>query len=588
MDEATTPQRIFLFIDKKRAVILAFVFLISSASASNAHSSTDATREEAAPSSDFASIAADIKKSVKMLEYSDEVGQDFVDIVKDWHLVAWKNKIADSRMKLLHKEQAPAAVAKIEEYCLQVLYDKLHDEFPGHEGEEGLSDDLSKVLKERKPFCFGNCQLLYVLGISIGLHVRIASVLEMPADSSEVREAPAHVVNLIELSDGRCVLADLSFSVSKPFVFQDRYVKDGETWRLKDAAKSGELHRRIQLWNDKDIVACVHCYRGIDLHLADKYAEALPEYSAAIKLNPGYLHPYLWRGISYDNLGKTKKALEDFSKAIELNPSFAEVFVSRGTLNSKLGKDAESIVDYTKAIEIDPRYAEAYYSRGLVEQRSGDTDKALADMNKAISVDPKKACAYYARGLFIYRSSDSTKRSDDAISDSTKAIELNSEYAEAYGLRGCARFDKGDVSNAISDWAKAIKIDPRNPWYYYQRGTAFLAQEKYTETFSDLNKAIELDPKFALAYANRGWAHYAQHNLQEALSELNKSIVLSPNDASDHKFRAIVELDLGKKDEATKDLQKALQLDPKLKDEIEEMVKQHKLDLVTERESDKK
>ena len=49
---------------------------------------------------------------------------------------------------------------------------------------------------------------------------------------------------------------------------------------------------------------------------------------------------------------------------------------------------------------------------------------------------------------------------DEAISDATKAIELDSEYADSYSTRG-ASYDKlGAHEKAISDYTKALELDP--------------------------------------------------------------------------------------------------------------------------------
>ena len=67
--------------------------------------------------------------------------------------------------------------------------------------------------------------------------------------------------------------------------------------------------------------------------------------------------------------------------------------------------------------------------------------------------------------LFIACEKSSDVKSDldkyeEAISDFTKAIELNQEYAYAYNNRGYAYYNLGKNEEAISDLTKAIELNP--------------------------------------------------------------------------------------------------------------------------------
>ena len=96
----------------------------------------------------------------------------------------------------------------------------------------------------------------------------------------------------------------------------------------------------------------------------------------------------------------------------------------------------------------------------------------------------------------------------------------------AYGLRGLAFLDRGDIPHAIAD----------------------------------LNRAVELAPDFAPAYQNRGNAWYARGNYGQALADYDKTIALDPNSPSPYVNRAAVRRDLGYNDGALEDYQKAINL----------------------------
>ena len=49
-----------------------------------------------------------------------------------------------------------------------------------------------------------------------------------------------------------------------------------------------------------------------------------------------------------------------------------------------------------------------------------------------------------------------------AISDYTKAIEINTQYASAYKNRGIAKENIGDLQGACADWRQTIYLSPND------------------------------------------------------------------------------------------------------------------------------
>ena len=97
-----------------------------------------------------------------------------------------------------------------------------------------------------------------------------------------------------------------------------------------------------------------------------------------------------------------------------------------------------------------------YFNRAFEKGKNGDHYGAISDYTKAIELDPKKSNAYYNRG-------NSKRRIKDyygAISDYTKAIEINPNYYQAYGNRGISKKAIGDLKGACSDWIKTDALFP--------------------------------------------------------------------------------------------------------------------------------
>ena len=80
-----------------------------------------------------------------------------------------------------------------------------------------------------------------------------------------------------------------------------------------------------------------------------------------------------------------------------------------------------------------------------------------------------------------------------------------------------------DYNGAISDFTKAIELNPDDADAYYNRGLAKSNLEDYYGAISDYNKAIELNPNDALSYNNRGVAKALLGNLSEACQDARKA-----------------------------------------------------------------
>ena len=96
--------------------------------------------------------------------------------------------------------------------------------------------------------------------------------------------------------------------------------------------------------------------------------------------------------------------------------------------------------------------------------------------------------------------------------------------ATQYFKQGVEKYEAGNYQGAISDWSKAIEINPRDAIAYYNRGLAKEDLEDYQGAIADYTKAIEVDPQHANAYINRSKAKLNLGDNKGALQDSNKAI----------------------------------------------------------------
>jgi tetratricopeptide (TPR) repeat protein len=200
--------------------------------------------------------------------------------------------------------------------------------------------------------------------------------------------------------------------------------------------------------------------------------------------------------------GKFREAKQEFEEALKVDPF------------------NEALKSYLKLIEdvneqrINSKTA-AIFFEGLGYSYKRQDDQAISNYTRAIDLNPTVATIYRGRGV-VYRRKG---QYDRAISDYNRAIELNPEFAMAYASRGFAYSYKGQYDLAISDYTRAIKLNPRYAWAYHKRGIGYTNKGEYDKAIADYSRALEINPKLAGAYCDRGIAYAAEENMKKACSD---------------------------------------------------------------------
>ena len=163
------------------------------------------------------------------------------------------------------------------------------------------------------------------------------------------------------------------------------------------------------------------------------------------------------------------QAIDDFTAMIDLQPQYPWALAQRGEVHREAGRLDEAIADFTAALDLDSQYVWALGSRGQAHRKAARLDEAIADLTAAIDLDPSLDWALADRGE-VHRLAG---RLDEAIADFTAAIDIDSEYAWAFAKRGQVRREAGHFDQAIIDFTAAIHLDSRLGWARAERGETY-------------------------------------------------------------------------------------------------------------------
>ena len=187
--------------------------------------------------------------------------------------------------------------------------------------------------------------------------------------------------------------------------------------------------------------------------------------------------------------------------------------------------------------------ASEYFKSGYYKE--SDHYGAISDYIKAIELNPNNdemsyinnnGQKFYFSNHHVYYNigvqKDELKDYYGAISDYTKAIELDPNYADAYSNRGSSKTDLKDYYGAIADYTKAIELNPNYAAAYYNRGYSKRELKDYYGAIAGYTKAIELNPNNAKAYSNRGISKEDLGDLNGACADWKKAAELGNTEAA--------------------------------------------------------
>jgi len=184
--------------------------------------------------------------------------------------------------------------------------------------------------------------------------------------------------------------------------------------------------------------------------------------------------------------------------------------------------------------------------------------EAITNLTRAIDLDPDYSWAIAERGE-TYRLMG---RHEEALADFTRAIDLDPSNAEIVARRGETYRLMGRHEEALADFTRAIDLDPDYSWAIASRGLAYQTMERYDEALADFTRAIDLDPSNAEIVARRGETYRLIERYEDALADLNRAIELDPDYSWAIASRGETYRLMGQYDQALADLNRAIELNP--------------------------
>jgi tetratricopeptide (TPR) repeat protein len=195
---------------------------------------------------------------------------------------------------------------------------------------------------------------------------------------------------------------------------------------------------------------------------------------------------------------------------------------------------------------------------GLSFLSKDDCEKALVYFEKAVDSDSNYAEAWAQAGFC----NEKLGRHAAAIEASKKAVNLRPS-AESYFNIGLANYYLKQYREAAEGYRQAIKLDPYNSAdAFYALGLVYRDWGKADDEIQAYKQAIRLRPDYVSAFERLGARYFKSKKYGEAIETFRQLATLKPGDPGTQNNIGEAYLEMGKLTEALEPFRQAIRLKP--------------------------
>jgi tetratricopeptide (TPR) repeat protein len=263
-------------------------------------------------------------------------------------------------------------------------------------------------------------------------------------------------------------------------------------FELRDYRGTVETLKNLQAQNGLDersanLLGVSYCKLGL-------YQDAYRILKEELQKNPSDLDAYLNLVTLFADTGAFVNAVDIARQAVLVFPQNSELLVVRGAVNTQLGKLEAAHADFASAANLSPKAAEPRFLLALSDYKQGNFTLAITELRSATRSGIVDSDLHYLIAECMLRLVP--LKSDDAITELTRAIEINPRSVSARALRGRLLLEEGQAAKAVADLEAAHQIDPGSHSAGYNLARAYSAigrKKEAKELFAQLAKDFHQD-----------------------------------------------------------------------------------------------
>ncbi len=297
---------------------------------------------------------------------------------------------------------------------------------------------------------------------------------------------------------------------------------------LGTASRNEVWGSSLEFWGSiiKNAPGKIRAYNNYGVELAQKlgkYAEAIPYYQHAIRMDNKYRDPYNNLAVSYAAIKQTDKAIETLRQSIRIYPLYPEAYNNLASffIEKKEYEQAERAIG--AALQLRPHYGKAHFNLGRIYMETDQPERAWECFKNACmkaDLDNEGGFMGYAQSSLLL------KKYDDLIFACKKILEYNPNNHDARFNMANAYFMTEQFDQATQVYEQIVRNNPNDAKAWFNLGETHLRAERTTqalECFGRIKHLPGITPnvylRMAVCYEKQGEIYQAKSMLEELLQK---------------------------------------------------------------------
>jgi len=253
------------------------------------------------------------------------------------------------------------------------------------------------------------------------------------------------------------------------------------------------------------------------------YDFAIMDMKYAMKIDSTNVDYHHFLSDIYMKYAQSRLALNTMERAVELYPDRLPTLLKLAEDQVIVQQNAESLQTLNHVLKLDPQNAEAYFLLGQNFKQTKDTTRAINSFQKAVDLNSDYTDAFIELGILFEK-----KNSPLALKYFDNALLRDSLNLPALFAKGVYFQNKNRIGEAMEIYQKITRIDPHYADAYFNLGMMYLGVDSLNRAYDYFDSVINVKPTYYKAYFYKGQIEERGGDPKAALASYRQATGLAP------------------------------------------------------------